>query len=139
MFGILEPEEFIGRHWHRLVGDAPSWPRHPDAAVALDGVRGSLGVFFHGLGGDRAIAVAGVAPTESGHRLSFRQRLGQDAEALARARRDDKALYLPLKIDVFADAALNRATYYWLAAYFSQCRPVRRNGPPWRFWPPAPA
>jgi len=126
MFSFLEPEEFIGRHWHRLAGEANSWPRFPDASVSLDSVRGSLGVFFHGLGGDRALPICGVTASSSGHRLSLRQRLGRDDEALARPKRDDKALYLPPHIDCFPTTALNHALYFWLAAFLSQC-PIRET------------
>ena len=119
MLEFLELEEMVGRRWHRLVGNAASWQRFPDHAVALDAVRGPLAVFFRGLGGASGIALAGAGLTESGHRLSFRQRLGLDTERLDKAVLDGNALRLPVTLDVFPDPALNGALYVWLAAFFA--------------------
>ncbi len=125
MWGFLEPEEFVGRYWHRLIGETCSWRHYPEASVALDTVRGSLSVFFRGLGGDRALVISGTSTSESKHRLSFRQRLSNDSEALDQSRLDGNALYLPPKIDLFPQTELNRALYFWLSAYFSHC-PLRQ-------------
>jgi nitric oxide reductase NorD protein len=119
----LEPEEAFGHRWHRLVGYATSWPRHPQAAVALDPLKGALSVFFRGLGGDPAIAVAATMPVTSRHRLAWRLRLGLGEERIAQAHRDQTSLYLPVMLDVFPDMALNRNLYFWLAAFFVQAHP----------------
>ena len=76
MPSILEPEETVGTWWHRLVGEAESYPRHPEAAVTFEQVRGALMVFFHVLGGDPGLRLAAGAPRDSGHRLSLRYKLG---------------------------------------------------------------
>ena len=115
----LELEETVGRLWHRLVGDAPSWPHHPQAAVGLDAVRGALAVFFRGLGGDAGVSITSASLKTSTHRLSWRQRIGMDDERLAVSSRDEVSLSLPDVIDVFADPGLNRDLYFWLAAYFA--------------------
>jgi nitric oxide reductase NorD protein len=117
--GIWEPEEAIGRFWHRLVGAAASYPRYPEAAVAFRDVRGRLGVYYRALGGPGGVRLAAGAPTASRHRLSLRQRLGLGSEeSLERARFDGDTLSLPERLDCFPDAALNRALYFWLAAWF---------------------
>ena len=125
----LEPEEAIGKRWHRLVGSAASWPRHPQAAVDLAVLKAPLAVFFRGLGGDAGVAIAGATAATSRHRLNVRLRLGLGEERLVQPSRDQSALYLPPRLDVFPDRALNEALYFWLAAYFVHA--VRR--------PPAPA
>lgn len=122
---LFEPEESVGKVWHRLVGRARTYPRHPEAAVELDAVRGRLGVIFRGLGGSGAIRIVPAAPIESGHRLRFRQRIGLGREKIDRAVLDAATLRLPVRIDVFAERADNEALYEWLVAWFAHAEPVR--------------
>ena len=123
LFHALELEERVGGLWHRLVGDRASWPTHPAAEVRLDVVRASLAVFFRGLGGDRGVQITAASARESGHRLSWRQRVGMDRERLVTASRDEVTLALPDGIAFFAEASLNRDLYFWLAAYFAVLEP----------------
>ncbi len=122
MLSLLEPEEFIGRYWHRLVGGRSSLPHHPDAAVALETIRPRLAVFFRGLGGDRGVRLAAAARASSGHRLSVLERIGLGTERLERPALDGDVLQLPTVLDVFPDAALNERLYEWLAAYFAHAQ-----------------
>lgn len=124
----LELEETVGRLWHRMVGDKQSWPRHPQAVVTLDSVRGPLAVFFRALGGDAGIAITRSNLTTSRHRLTWKQRIGMDDERLAAASRDEVSLSLPDRVDVFPDPALNRDLYFWLAAFFAVL-PTRADVP----------
>jgi nitric oxide reductase NorD protein len=128
LLSLFELEERIGTLWHRLVGEKASWPSFPDAAVSLDSVRPRLAVFFRGLGGDRGVQIASNQARASGHRLSFRQRLGMEAERLDCATRDESSLSLPPRIALFPEAGLNRDLYYWLAAYFAVLEPVPLAG-----------
>lgn len=127
----LELEEQVGRRWHRwITNGVASYPRHPAAAVSLDELRPSLAVFFRTLGGEPAVQIAATASRTSGHRLDWRQRLGLDAERLARPAMDDATLFLPPAIDVFPAAELNRSLFFWLAAFFTAMRePVVADGP----------
>ncbi|PPQ38160.1 nitric oxide reductase activation protein NorD [Rhodopila globiformis] len=125
---LLEPEEFIGAHWHRLVGAGASWPRFPDAAVTFESMQPGLGVFFRGLGGAAGLKLAPAVAETSHHRLSLRLRLGLGEERVARPRRDDSVLYLPPAVDAFPDAALNRDLYLWLAAFFAFAGPPAPGG-----------
>lgn len=118
MLHYLELEETVGRLWHRLVGGTASYPRHPEHGVALDDVRGRLAVFFRGLGGEAAVRLSAAGGRTSAHRLNLRQRIGLGEERLEQAGRDTATLFLPPHLDLFPDAALNRALYHWLAAYF---------------------
>lgn len=119
----LELEERVGQIWHRMVGERASWPRHPEAAVTLDEVRGPLAVLFRGLGGDKGVQIAAATARTSSHRLSWRQRVGMDDERLIQARRDESTLALPPMVDVFPDSRLNRDLYVWLAAFFAVLPP----------------
>ncbi|MBS0643903.1 MAG: VWA domain-containing protein [Proteobacteria bacterium] len=132
LLSLLEPEEFVGRHWHRWAGASASWPRFPDAAVALEDVRGSLAVLFRGLGGASGIKLGAIGAEASAHRLSLRLRLGHGQEALPQPRLDGITLLLPAVIDALPDKAQNRALYVWLAAYFAHRRPAATDPDPLR-------
>lgn len=125
MGGWWEPEETVGRWWHRWASAAGSYRSHPDAAVRLDGMTPRLAVFFRGLGGCGAVRLTAVEATASGHRLRLRQRLGLgDREYVQQPRMDGEALLLPPQIDCFPTRALNEQLYFWLAAFFAHAEPA---------------
>ncbi|WP_019646510.1 nitric oxide reductase activation protein NorD [Novispirillum itersonii] len=123
MWHFLELEEQVGWGWHRLVGTCPSYPSHPQAAVELAEIRAMLAVFFRGLGGSAAVELSASGAEESGHRLTWRQRLGMAAETLPVSSLSEAALRLPDRIDLFPDADQNRSLYLWLAAFFAAAKP----------------
>lgn len=135
MLDFLELEETVGQLWHRLVGGAVSYPRHPEHGVTLDDVRAPLSVFFRGLGGEAGVQLAGTTARASSHRLNLRQRLGLSEERLEQPGRDQATLFLPPKIELFPSQELNRSLYLWLAAYFAyvpmdpivEANPLRRD------------
>jgi nitric oxide reductase NorD protein len=135
MLDFLEVEETVGKAWHRLVGRTATYPDHPGHAVTLDEVRGPLAVLFRGLGGEAGVQVSGTVARKSGHRLGWRQTVGLGAERLEQPGRDGATLFLPERIALFPDAALNRALYRWLAAWFAvvpvetipEADPLRRD------------
>lgn len=112
-------EEQVGQLWHRLITRAAS-RRHPEAAVRLGEVQKTVAVLFRALGGDGALTVAGAQVQEHGARRGWLQRLAGSDREVALAWRDDTTLRLPECIDLFADAALNRDLYLWLAALAAQ-------------------
>jgi nitric oxide reductase NorD protein len=128
----FEPEETVGAYWHRLVGGVSTYRRHPDAAVPLDGVRQRLGVMFRALGGSGAVRIVAGFGTESGHRLSLKQKVGLGREAMERPILDASSLRLPSRIDLFPDAADNAALYEWLAAWFAHAVPAEPDPDPLR-------
>jgi nitric oxide reductase NorD protein len=117
ILSLLEPEETVGRWWHRAVGDRDSFPHFPEAAVPLSAIERELHVFFRGLGGNHGIEIKAAAAEQSRHRLGFRQRLGRESERVARASFNGERLLLPDVIDLFPDSSLNRRLYFWLAAW----------------------
>ncbi len=135
MLDFLELEETVGQFWHRLVGRAVTYPRYPELGVSLNEVRGSLAVFFRGLGGETGVQLAGTAARASSHRLNFLQRLGVIEERLEQPGRDAATLFLPPRIELFPSSVLNRALYFWLTAYFAhvpmepipEADPLRRD------------
>ncbi|MBF0247756.1 MAG: VWA domain-containing protein [Alphaproteobacteria bacterium] len=119
---IFEPEELVGKFWDRLVGGKTSYPRHPEAAVRLEDMRAMLAVFFHGVGGDAGLEIAGAVARERHHRLTLMVKLGTANEKMETAKRDEQTLFMPNVIDLFPDRALNRKLYLWLAAYMALAR-----------------
>jgi hypothetical protein len=96
---LFEPEETVGKYWHRLIGSTSTYPRHPEAAVPLEAVQARLGVMFrarrqrrdpHRLG--RADGVGTSPEPEAAHRTRSREarapcRGRHGAAAAGRARR----------------------------------------------------
>ncbi|WP_426609949.1 nitric oxide reductase activation protein NorD [Bradyrhizobium sp. McL0616] len=119
MLDFLELEETVGRAWHRLVGGTASYPVRPDHAVQLAEVRGRIAVMFRALGGETGVQIASAGARRSGHRLGWRQRIGLGDERLDQPGRDAATIFLPDRIAIFADRALNAALYRWLAAWFA--------------------
>ncbi len=120
---LWEPEEAVGALWDRFVDRLDATPGHPEAAVALASVKGRLGVLFRGLGGERGVEIKAGSDAVSHHRRSWRRRLARDRERVKCARFDGATLFLPERIDEFADAALNRQFYLWLAAQAAVASP----------------
>ncbi|MHC4048449.1 nitric oxide reductase activation protein NorD [Bradyrhizobium sp. 25ACV] len=135
MLDFLELEETVGRAWHRMVGGTASYPVHDEHAVALTEVRGRLAVMFRALGGETGVQIASAGARKSGHRLGWRQRIGLGDERLEQPGRDAATIFLPDRISIFPDRALNAALYRWLAAWFAaapietitEADPLRRD------------
>ena len=111
-----EPEESVGKLWHAYARGLDAAPEYPEARVALNDVAGRLAVLFRGLGGDPSVELRAAADRVSKHRISWRRRLGTEAEALPRASFDGEALRLPQSLAVFPTTEANGALYLWLAA-----------------------
>ncbi|WP_300054952.1 VWA domain-containing protein [uncultured Roseobacter sp.] len=126
--GPWEPEETVGKIWHRWASrfDAPD-AHYPQAAVHLEHEIARLAVLFRGLGGNPSVELRPVAAEVSHHRLSWRRRLGTWAETGPQASFDGEILRLPATLDLFADAALNRDLFTWLTA----CAATARDLPQW--------
>lgn len=128
---LFEPEEFVGSHWHRLVGGLTTLPHHPDAAVTLAGLRGRLGVLFRAMGGNGALRLVESAPAVSAHRLSLLRRVGLGAERMDVAILDSSTLRLPAALDSFPERADNVALYEWLVCWFAHAGAgAARSGDP---------
>jgi nitric oxide reductase NorD protein len=135
MLDFLELEETVGRAWHRMVGGVASYPVHDDHAVTLAEVRSRLAVIFRALGGETGVQIASAGARRAGHRLGWRQRIGLGDERLEHPGRDAATIFLPDRIAIFPDRALNATLYRWLAAWFAaapieavaEADPLRRD------------
>lgn len=108
-------EEHVGALWHRLI-TRMAQTRHPEAAVTLEQVGRTVGIFFRALGGDGGLQVESAHATEHGARRNLLHRIAGDAKKVQLAWRDDQSLRLPAVIDYFPTTQLNRDLYLWLAA-----------------------
>lgn len=128
-----EPEESVGKLWHRLASRFDPPAAHDDARVELSEIAGRLAVFFRGLGGTRSVEIRAVAPEVSRHRLSFRRKLAVDAEHVTRASFDGETLRLPQSIAILPSREANAALYLWLAAAAAHAeRPTPAHADPLR-------
>ncbi|KPL53820.1 hypothetical protein ABB55_17730 [Prosthecomicrobium hirschii] len=127
---LLEPEETVGKLWHRFFAGRATLPAFEAEAVAFEAVRGAIGPLFRGLGGPHAVEIKAAEDRTSHHRLTLAQRLGRDDERLAGARLTGDALLLPARIAQFPDRALNRQTYLWLAGYAVAGAAIERGRDP---------
>ena len=116
IFDPFEPEETVGKIWHKYASvlDAPGID--DENAVNLTDVEGRLGVFFRGLGGSHSTEIKQATVAASHHRLSFRRSLGTWRETQARPSFDGEALRLPETIAEFPAREANAALYFWLVA-----------------------
>jgi nitric oxide reductase NorD protein len=81
------------------------YPHHAEAAVPLAAVAAQIPPFFRALGGDPGLKLQG-------------------GERQAHAWHDAGRLFLPDELALFADAELNRALYFWLAALAAEPEPA---------------
>ncbi len=118
-------EERVGKIWHNLVTHAAEF-EHGDAAVGLDEVRTTAGIMFRALGGDGGLRLEAATATDYGARRNWIQRIAGTNRQAELAWRDADTLCLPWRIALFADRALNRDLYLWLAVLAAQ--PEGENG-----------
>ena len=114
---LLEPEEFVGELWHRLIARPTDLPHFPEAVIDFATVQRQLGPFFRALGGEKGVELKAQGMETSRTRLGWRHRLGHSALEVPRARFDGDSLLLPETLDIFPEAGLNRDLYFWLAAW----------------------
>lgn len=115
-FDLMEPEETVGKLWHDMAQGLGSAVHYPDAAVALSTVRTSLSILFRALGGAPGVELSEAPAQLVQHRRSLRRQVATERDKIYIASFDGDGLRLPPVMDCFADAALNRAAYFWLAA-----------------------
>lgn len=113
---LIEPEETVGNLWHGWATRAApaSTTASTIAAVGFEQVRPSVAALFRALGGAAATEIVVAPASTPGHRRG--PEIGARRELEHVADFSGERLRLPPVIASFADAALNRAAYLWLAA-----------------------
>jgi nitric oxide reductase NorD protein len=113
---LMDPEEAVGNIWHDYVTKVGAQPSFPEVAVQLSDIRPSLVLLFRALGGDGSVEIGETPAVRSNHRQSVTRKLGNRGELLFLPRFDGERLGLPPVMEVFPEAAMNRAAYFWLIA-----------------------
>jgi len=108
-------EEWVGQLWHRAVTRAARRD-YPQAAVTLEEMRQPAAVMFRALGGERGLRIEAARETAHGARRRWLQRIAGSGKQVELAWREEETLRLPPRIACFAEPALNRDLYLWLAA-----------------------
>ena len=96
-----------------------SAPVYPDAVVKLDDIEKSLNLYLHAL--RRSCEQKVVA---AGKKRGLPRTLSARRHVNALVWQESGNAHLPESIQRFADAALNRDLYYWLAAYIAFDQPL---------------
>lgn len=108
-------EEYVGGLWHKLVTRAAE-QRHAQAAITLEEIGKTAGIFFRALGGDPGLNLSATSATRHGARRRWLERIAGSGEKAELAWRDGETLRLPERIDLFPERSLNRDLYLWLVA-----------------------
>jgi len=107
-------EEAVGRWWHQVITKAARQD-HPAAAVHLQDMHKSIGIFFRAAGGAATLRFAPACRQAVGGQRHWLQKLAGSGERADTAQLESDVLALPATLAVFADAQFNRDLYLWLA------------------------
>jgi len=108
-------EELVGSSWHRFITKRAN-TNYPDAAVTLDEIRYTAGIFFRALGGEGGLRVENATESTLHTRRSILQRIAGMGDKTQYAWRDNETLRLPDSIALFPTKQLNLDLYLWLTA-----------------------
>ena len=107
-------EEMVGRWWHQALTRLTQG-ENAAFAVRLEDMQKPIGVLFRAAGGSTRLRLAPVSAQRTGGPRPWLQRLAGAGEHAALPVLEPEVLGLPATLAVFADAALNRDLYLWLA------------------------
>lgn len=107
-------EELVGRWWHQTLLRVTA-PRHAAHAVHLTEMQKPIGVLFRAAGGAHSLRVVEATAQRTGGQRHWLHRVAGSGERAALPVLEPQVLALPPTLDVFADVALNRDLYAWLA------------------------
>ena len=116
-------EEWVGQQWHRFITRAAE-RRHDDAVVTLVEMERSIGLLFRAAGGGATVRVAPAGLSAVGGARGWLQRIAGSGSRAMLPALEPEVLALPPEIAVFADPALNRALYLWLAGLAAHLCPT---------------
>ncbi|WP_296495539.1 VWA domain-containing protein [Rhodoferax sp.] len=107
-------EEMIGRWWHQAITKATRLD-HPAAAVQLQDMQKTIGIFFRAAGGPNSLRFTPASLQAVGGQRHWAQKLAGSGQRADTAQLEPDVLALPATLAVFDDAQLNRDLYLWLA------------------------
>lgn len=107
-------EEMVGRWWHVALTRLTQ-PENAGAAVHLSQMKTAIGVLFRAAGGHTGVRLAEASLQRTAGPRPWLQRLAGSGDRAALAVLEPDVLSLPPSVAVFAEQALNRDLYLWLA------------------------
>lgn len=107
-------EELVGRWWHQALLRMTA-PRYAASAAHLPEVQKSIGIMFRAAGGTHSLRLTQSTAQRTGGQRHWLQRVAGGGDRAALPVLEPQVLALPPTLDVFADVALNRDLYLWLA------------------------
>lgn len=107
-------EELVGRWWHQAITKATRLD-HPGAAVQLQDMQKTIGIFFRAAGGPAALRFTPASMQAMGGQRHWLQKLAGSGQRADTAQLEPDVLALPATLAVFDNAQLNRDLYLWLA------------------------
>lgn len=116
-------EELVGKIWHQWITRAAS-VEHEQARVHLDQVQRAIEMLFRSGGGSPHVRVTRSSEAQHGGTRTWLQRIAGTGTHAALPQLDAESLALPPSIAVFADPALNRDLYLWLAVLAAHHHPT---------------
>ena len=108
-------EEIVGSTWHRFITKRAN-KSYPEAAVTLEDIRHTAGIFFRALGGEGGLRIENATEATNNARRSVLERIAGTGKKTQYAWRDEEALKLPERIALFPSQQQNRDLYLWLIA-----------------------
>jgi nitric oxide reductase NorD protein len=107
-------EELVGRWWHQAITKVTRLD-HPAAAVQLQDMQKTIGIFFRAAGGATALRFTPASMQAVGGQRHWLQKLAGSGQRADTAQLEPDVLALPATLAVFDDVQLNRDLYLWLA------------------------
>ncbi len=107
-------EELVGRWWHQAITKVTRLD-HPAAAVQLQDIQKTIGIFFRAAGGPAALRFTPASMQAVGGQRHWLQKLAGSGQRADTAQLEPDVLALPATLAVFDNAQLNRDLYLWLA------------------------
>ena len=107
-------EELVGRWWHQAITKATRLD-YPAAAVQLQDMQKTIGIFFRAAGGSATLRFTPASMQVMGGQRHWLQKLAGSGQRANTAQLEPDVLALPATLAVFDDAQLNRDLYLWLA------------------------
>lgn len=107
-------EELVGRWWHQAITKVTRLD-HPEAAVHLQDMQKTIGIFFRAAGGPASLRFTPASMQVMGGHRHWLQKLAGRGQRADTAQLESDVLALPATLALFDNAQLNRDLYLWLA------------------------
>lgn len=111
-------EEAIGKVWNKYIVKK-AIVQHVEAKVFFNDKKKSLKIFYHLLGGDKAKQILVTDKREIFKKRNLLEKISGQGKTFYLPWQDDKGIYLPSYICIFAKKEDNEMLYFYLVALFT--------------------